>query len=549
MLIRWLTIFISIFCNLHSVHAIQAKPESHHSQSIYQAIYDQDIETLNNHLLSAVDINAFSDEGVTPLYLAAKSSSLPIVQLLITHGADVNKGTQSGWTPLMGSILLNQYENAKALIDAGADLHQRTADGWGPIHLTVNSQQYMSHDGSPFLALLLNANVDVNQTNHIGQTALHLAVLNHRVKAIEMLGAANANLNQTTNTGRTPLTIAAQQNDLTTAQLLLNVGANANQRNGYGSTSLHFLAEYNDKSEDKSTQDFAAMARLLIDAGIDINVQNESGNTVANMAALNEQTTLLEVLIANKANLNLADDDSWTPLLVAVNNKDLTLVETLLLGGANPNQSFSNQWAPLHMALNTASPVAGETNDIIRLLMKHGANINQTDHLGITPILKAALGANQAEFYTLLEYQPDLSHIRNDGKSLLHLAVIGGDTNIVKQALRSELDIHQTDNKGWAAIHYVVQKKPEDSDASDILGLLLNKKANVSHITSDGYTPLMIAAHFNRLQEAKMLISKGADLTTRNQHDRQSTALDYAYLARNIEMAQMITKARDKNIN
>ena len=70
--------------------------------SIHQAVFDENIEAVKQHLAAGTDVNVMdSDFGnATPLHTAARWGYKEIIELLISSGADVNAKDDNGWTPL-----------------------------------------------------------------------------------------------------------------------------------------------------------------------------------------------------------------------------------------------------------------------------------------------------------------------------------------------------------------------------------------------------------------------------------------------------------------
>jgi ankyrin repeat protein len=53
-------------------------------------------------------------------------------------------------------------------------------------------------------------------------------------------------------------------------------------------------------------------AQLLVASGTDINKQNKNGNTAAHIAALNGNLTILQFLVANRANVLIKNFEDYT---------------------------------------------------------------------------------------------------------------------------------------------------------------------------------------------------------------------------------------------
>lgn len=83
--------------------------------------------------------------GVAPLHAAVACGSLPLVELLLAHGADPNAAEGGGATPLHSAAGHGSREMVAKLMAAGADPHRKTKDGKTPADV---ARQY----GHPELA-------------------------------------------------------------------------------------------------------------------------------------------------------------------------------------------------------------------------------------------------------------------------------------------------------------------------------------------------------------------------------------------------------------
>lgn len=102
---------------------------------------------------------------------------------------------------------------------------------------------------------------------------------------------------------------------------------------------------------------FIDIVQLLVDAGVDINYQDEQGETALHIAARFGHDKCAKILLDGsndqKADTELAENTySWTPLFIACVDGALNVVELLIEAGANLERFDSSGWtAKEHAAL------------------------------------------------------------------------------------------------------------------------------------------------------------------------------------------------------
>ena len=69
--------------------------------SIHDAAEKGNIEVVKQHLAAGTDVDAKTEQGLTPLHVAAIEGHKEILKLLIAKGADVNAKDKRGRTPLV----------------------------------------------------------------------------------------------------------------------------------------------------------------------------------------------------------------------------------------------------------------------------------------------------------------------------------------------------------------------------------------------------------------------------------------------------------------
>ncbi|KKY19022.1 putative glycerophosphodiester phosphodiesterase gde1 [Diplodia seriata] len=102
---------------------------------------------------------------------------------------------------------------------------------------------------------------------------------------------------------------------------------------------------------------FVQIVKLLVDAGVDINYQDEQGETALHLAARYGHTVCAKTLITGtsdqKANVELAENAfAWTPLFIACVDGHLDVAKLLIEAGADLEKADLSGWTPKeHAAL------------------------------------------------------------------------------------------------------------------------------------------------------------------------------------------------------
>jgi len=113
------------------------------------------------------------------------------------------------------------------------------------------------------------------------------------------------------------------QNDIVGVQAAIDAGANVNWQNNQGDAAL-IQAASNDSID---------ITQILINAGADINIQDDQGNTALMWAKNNT----ISMLLYAGANLDLQSSSGNTALMLAVRFGELDIIQKLLRAGANIN--------------------------------------------------------------------------------------------------------------------------------------------------------------------------------------------------------------------
>ena len=123
--------------------------------------------------------------------------------------------------------------------------------------------------------------------------------------------------------GHTPLHSAANYGDLEMVQVLLEYGVDANVQNRLHNTPLNFALAGVGQIEPR-------VARLLVEHGADPNIGRKDGTTPLHRASKGGQIEMVRLLIELGANVEVKDDEGRTPLDVASGEDREEIVKVLL---------------------------------------------------------------------------------------------------------------------------------------------------------------------------------------------------------------------------
>ena len=144
-------------------------------------------------------VDEATDEGATPLYLAAQNGHGAVVRAPIQAGADVDKASNDGLTLLYIVAYDDRETVVRALIEAGADVNKAPDSG-----VTLYIAAYDGRE--TVVRALIKAGADVNKAKDNGVTPLFIAAQTGHKTVVRVLIELGADINKAMDDGATPLT-------------------------------------------------------------------------------------------------------------------------------------------------------------------------------------------------------------------------------------------------------------------------------------------------------------------------------------------------------
>ena len=467
-----------------------ANPETPNAEGIVPLVYAAERE-LYHVAVELVNAGADIEGGIvnggigwTPLQWAARNDDGFLIEFLTQRGANANAITTLTLTD--GSTF-----RASALMIAAAYGHPMAVMSLelGPNPADIITALRLAVEGGFVDAVnsllpeadgeedeeelpLVEGNVGFNEN---GLTLLQLAIINGDILTAQLLIQRGANVNAWTHVqfqdgnavSITPLSlldeIEEQDHTQELRQLLLNAGATTT------TNPLH-LAAINGET---------AFIEALLATGTDINAPHAAtGNTALHFAARSFQEGALALLAeADEINLNAQNESGETALhILAINHRgEVEPIHNLLERGANPDVINNEGESPLDVAVRRAD------STMARILIHWGANTGTTDTEGNTHLHRVITEwEDNLEMLTVLlqgsevngidnAIHPDLQNIA--GETALHIAVRFRDTSAIQILLEAGADANITNNAGQTP-RAMAEEVEEGENVESILALL-----------------------------------------------------------------------------
>lgn len=339
---------------------------------------------------------------------------------------------------------------------------------------------------------------------------IHVATDNSLLEMVKRYVANGIDVNTKSEAGHTPLYHCTD--DSTLIKFLVEHGADLNAQDSWKQTPLLSGIAYLCYEREN--------VKYMLENGADPSIPDELNTTCVHWAAHHGDLELIKLFLnheKHKVDLNAKDSEGETPLhwVLKSTTASIPILELLLENGADINAKDNSQQGPLYEAVKAGNLAA------VRILLKNGVSIDDQEDVFERAALHVSVDAANVEMTKTLVGAGARLDIRDaNGLTPLAVAAYKGLPDLVKLLLDTEKGSNveyrgSADNRGRTALHFSASR-----GYMEVIKLLLDTPdASVlcTKQNEHGSTPLHSAARRgHRLEEIKILLDKGADMSIAN---------------------------------
>jgi ankyrin repeat protein len=340
--------------------------------------------------------------------------------------------------------------------------------------------------------------------------------------------------------------------------------------------SLHELeGKYEIITEDK---DYIALGLFFMEQGLEIDILHEDGRSTLQMEVDSKNFANVEFLLKCKADVNICDEygRSIVHKEILKGYSNYKMIDFLIANGADINTRDVDEKGPVEDIVEILAIVKGfkkgepyllslikhdekydallkkiltykpniemqrldGTNilfdlvlyndfETMKTIINYGINLNTKDKRGYTPLMAMVEDGlkikdkKEREVFIerliyFLKYRVDINIQDNDGRTVIHKAVIANDLTVVEKLLTKKANLSIKDIHGRTALHHT-----QWHGNYKIARWLIAGGADMNVPDNSGFTLLNYAAIFGHTKLVVALIASGVLMYNKNPKNRK----------------------------
>jgi ankyrin repeat protein len=458
------------------------------------------LETVKQQIAAGNDATALNINGFDAVvYALLEKVDDRVVKYLLTYKENpVNKKTHDSriylhWAAYAGQVQLVEY-----LLSLGSSVTEKDSHGYTPLAFAVNAGQL---DHKLFRAFESNGVNLLEQKNEDGANLLLLAAPHlEDEEALSFFTDLGFDLNSKDLNGNGVFNYAIKKASIDFLKLLIHKGVEVTSLNNNDGNALMFAAQ-----GTRGYSNPLSVYQFLKELGIAFNVVAKNGNTPLHRLAYNStDTDVFELFITAGASVDQKDAQGNTPFLNAAARNELGVVRWLFPYVKDINTINNKGQNALMLAVQHNSP------ELVSFLLQQEADPNIIDASGNSLAFYLAKSFNikkisdfDAKLNMLEKTDLKFNTTLAEGNTLLHIAAVDNNLELLKRLERFKIDINAVNKNGFTALHLAAMKANNDQ----MMKYLISKGADVKIKTAFEETAFDLATENELLEKQQVSLS------------------------------------------
>ena len=466
------------------------------------------------------DFNIKDSHGKTVLFDAVEGGNLDILKDVINNTNNLNILDENHQNALFSAVLKDDISLATELILNGINVNFLDKDGQNVLFNVI----LQGAKNLPLIELLIKKGINLNIVDNY-----------HKNLIDEILYVFDLQKNPPKELDGKYKIVTEEKEYLPLGFLFLEHGLEIDKIDESGKTILQKAVE---------NKNFAN-AEFLLNCGADVNICDEFEKNIVHKEILKGYSNykMIDFLVSHGANIDARDLDEKGIV------DDIIEIIAIIKGFKKPNTFFSNEikydekYDILLKKVLTYRPnierqrldgtnilfdmVMYNDFETLKTIINYGINLNIKDKRGYTPLiymveegLKISDKKEKDSFIErliyFLKYRVNIDAQDNDGRTVIHKAVIANDLVVLEKLLTKKADLSIRDIHGRTALHHT-----QWHGNYKIARWLIAAGADMNLPDNSGFTLLNYAAIFGHTRLIVALIASGVLMYNRNPKNKK----------------------------
>lgn len=524
---------------------------------------------LKNNIVS---IYLENSSGINLLEEAIEKQNSEIVNYLLNNGYDINYLNSFGRTIIHDLCLFENEKYINFLSNYSPNFNIKDKNGKTPIFLSAEGNNLN------IFKTIIDKTKNLNDLDLYKRNILYYAIKKHKKEYVYEILNRNIDINNIDINEENVLFQAIEIGDenFDIIEMLIKLGINLNKKNKEEKSILEELFILEKHNLSKS---FTKIKELIIEKGnFDLNEVNKNDKTILEIEIEHKHYENVELLINYGADLNRIDSNKESILYKELlkGNSNYRMIDLLVEKGVKLNERDYEEKSVIDNLLEMVGVSKGFIKDkrmytlkinkdekyeallkkfillkpiiekrkngqdtifdlllyndfeSLKWILQTGIDINMKDNNGKTSFIymieEGLLLKDRKErdlflerVVNILKYRVNIDDQDNEGRTVLHKAVIANDTELVEKLLSKKSDLNKKDIHGRTALQHT-----QWTGNYRIARWLISAGANINIVDNSGFTLLNYAAILGHEKLLIILIRAGVLMYNYNQKNKKA---------------------------